>query len=117
MSEIWKEIKNFEGFYEVSNYGNVRSVSRLVKCRGGKLKQWNGKLLNTQDQANSSNKFGAYKAVVLSKEGKATRITVHQLVAEAFLPNFSRGMAINHIDGNPTNNHISNLEISNSSHN
>lgn len=117
MPEIWKEIKNYEGFYAVSSYGNVKSLPRKVKTKGGKLKNWYGGLLKPVVQKTRGNKLGKYLHVGLSKNGKTTTIQVHQLVAEAFLPNFVRGTILNHIDGNPSNNHISNLEISNDSHN
>lgn len=98
--EIWKPIKGFEGSYEVSNYGNVRSLDRMVKCLNG-YEHRNGKMLKPH-----KNKKG-YMSVSL---GKNNQKLVHRLVAEAFVPNPDNLPIINHIDENPSNNFSSNLE-------
>ena len=58
-----------------------------------------------------------YSIVVLSKDNKLKTFTVHQLVAQAFIPNFQKGTELNHKDGNPKNSSLDNLEVSNPSHN
>lgn len=112
MSEIWKDILGYETHYEISNYGNIRSKERLQKSSRG-----NG-MCTIKPKAKKifPDKRG-YFTVVLSLNGKLKTFTVHQLVAMAFLPNFTKGETINHIDGNKQNNHIDNLEKSNPSHN
>lgn len=109
--EIWKEIVGYEGLYEVSSHGRIRSLVHTVPCRGGKTRLVQGTVRKPQ-----YNKKG-YQIIVLSKDNKLKTFTVHQLVAEAFIPNFQRGTELNHKDGNPGNPHKDNLEISNPSHN
>ena len=97
--EIWKPVKDYEESYEVSNYGNVRSVDRMVKCLNGFEKR-KGKVL--KQSKNSS----GYYVVNLSRKSKL----VHRLVAEAFIPNPNNLPIINHKDENPSNNNVDNLE-------
>lgn len=105
MSEIWKDVTDFEGLYQISNFGNFRRhPDKQGKTRKNPKPLFRAKQLN---------RLG-YEYVGLSKQGKTVKKTIHQLVAAAFLPNFSYGTMLNHIDGIKTNNHISNLEISSS---
>ena len=90
--ELWLPIKGYEGLYEVSNTGYVRSIRR------------NNKLLKY-----NSTSYG-YKRVGLYKDGKQKFHTIHRLVAEAFIPNDNLLPEINHIDGDKQNNHVDNLE-------
>jgi len=101
--EVWKDIPEFEGLYQVSNLGNVRSLQR-VDSRGRKLK---GRLLKAALCSPT------YIGVNLSKNGKSKTITVHKLVAYAFLNHKPCGyeLVVNHIDTNPTNNNLNNLEV------
>lgn len=96
MEEIWKEIEGYEGEYEVSNLGNVRSLNYR---RSGKLK-----LLKQY-----TDKKG-YEYVRLSKNGKGKIYKVHRLVAMAFIPNPDNLPIVNHIDECKNNNMVSNLE-------
>lgn len=109
--ELWKDVKGFEDAYEISSLGRLRSKSRRVSCKGGKTRSVKGAI-----RKYSVNHRG-YALYVLSKPEGLTGITAHQLVAQAFLPNFQRGTELNHIDGNKLNNSVSNLELSNPSHN
>lgn len=110
--EIWKEIPGYEDCYEVSSEGRVRSKDHVVPCKGtnatrlvkGKLK----KLFISKT---------GYYITTLSKENKLMTFTVHQLVGLAFIPGFTKGTHLNHIDGIKTNNNVLNLEITNPSHN
>jgi hypothetical protein len=104
MEEIWKEIKGYEGLYEVSNFGNVRSLDRYVHTKGNGLRLHRGKILTPE-----TNKLG-YKRLHASKDGVSKHLLVHRLVAEAFLPNYNNYPVVNHKDENPSNNHVSNLE-------
>lgn len=109
--EIWKDVEGYEELYQVSNYGRVQSKEHIVPCRGNKTRVVKGKIRSPQ-----LNPKG-YSIVVLSKGNKLKTFTVHQLVALAFIPGFSKGTEINHKDGNPANPHVDNLEVSNPSHN
>ena len=98
--EIWKPIEGYEGLYEVSNLGRVKSLERYV----GKRHHIKEKYLT-----NDVNQKG-YCRVLLSMNGKAKHYAVHRLVAEAFIPNKQNKPQINHIDGNKANNCATNLE-------
>ena len=99
MQEVWKPIYGYEGIYEVSNFGNVRSVDR-IDFAGRHLK---GKLFSTKAKE-------GYVTVRLSKNRNITTFKIHQLVAEAFILNPEGKHCVNHIDGNKQNNHVENLE-------
>ena len=105
--EIYKDVLNYEGVYQVSNLGNVKSLERKVKhCMGG-FRLVKKMVLK---QAIGS---GGYFLVSLFKEGKQKTVRVHQLVAEAFLNHVSDGynLVINHINFIKTDNCVENLEI------
>ena len=110
LKEIWKSIKNYEGLYEISNYGRVKSINRLVKGRWGFTKI-NEKILNLVFDKDG------YLIVTLCKDGKQKVGKVHRLVAEAFLDNPNNYPVINHIDGRKENNNVENLEFCTQSHN
>lgn len=102
--EIWKSIKGFEDKYLISNFGRVLSLN----YRGIKN---NKKIMHLSD-----NKKG-YKVATLCSNGKASKIFVHRLVAEAFISNPDNYPIINHKDENPSNNFVENLEWCNHSYN
>ena len=95
MEEIWKDVVGYEGFYMVSNLGNVKRI----KCK----KHHDGKLLKPQ-------KGRSYLLVGLSKNGIQTSQRVHRLVAEAFIENPNNYPVINHINQNKHDNRVENLE-------
>lgn len=101
--EIWKDVVGYEGYYDVSNLGRVRSVDRFVSNMFGTNTLRKSKLKKLKDQ-------NRYKRVGLNKDGKKKLFLVHRLVAEAFIPNPNNLPEINHIDENPSNNNVSNLE-------
>lgn len=112
MTEIWKDVLNYEEQYQVSNLGNVRSKDRTVNATGNATRLVKGIVKKL-----CVNRAG-YAITALSKpNAKLWTVTIHQLVAQAFIPNFVKGTEINHIDGNKLNNAVSNLEVSNPSHN
>lgn len=112
MIEVWKDILNYEDQYQVSNLGNIRSKDRMVNTKGNATR-----LIKSAEKKLCVNRNG-YAITALSKPGTPLwTVTVHQLVAQAFIPNFVKGTEINHIDGNKLNNAVSNLEVSNPSHN
>lgn len=92
MEEIWLNINNYDG-YEVSNIGNIRSNSVWA----------NGKIMKLMNVCN-------YKRINLCKNGKATQLSVHRLVAEAFIPNPENKPFINHKNGIRNDNRVENLE-------
>lgn len=113
--EIWKDIKNYEGLYQVSNLGNVRSLDRIRKQfnhNGIATVKYKGRILKKQLQ-----KRTGYHTVTLYNNRKAKIKSVHRLVAEAFLENKNKYPVINHIDGNKQNNNVNNLEWCTQSHN
>lgn len=103
MEEIWKDIEGYEGFYQVSSLGRIKSLERRVKAR------YNYQVI--KEKIRKLNKTTAgYLYVVLSKEGINKTHLVHQLVAKAFLQKIDNLECINHIDENKENNSITNLE-------
>lgn len=103
MSEVWKDIDDYEGLYQVSNMGRVRSLDRIVKNHYS-FKQVKGRILKQ-----TSTKLN-YKRVTFSINQKQKSFLVHRLIAKAFIPNPHNCPIINHKDENPANNNISNLE-------
>ena len=101
MQEVWKPIEGYEGRYEVSNLGRVKSLSRTVINTGRVLKEkYNCFHL----------KRGGYHSVLLSKDTVKSTIQLHRIVAKAFLPNPENKKVVNHIDGDKLNNRVDNLE-------
>ena len=100
--EEWKPVDGYEGLYEVSNRGRVRSLDRFTT--GNRNRKIKGKILrNCHNQLN-------YCIVQLCKDGVPKKTRVHRLVASAFIPNDEGKPYVNHIDGDPSNNDVSNLE-------
>ena len=102
--EIWKDVVGYEGYYQVSNLGAVRSLDRVKKSGSGHhvIK---GKVLKTKKETNG------YLRVSLSVNGVKKLESVHRLVAKAFIPNDdSENLTINHKDCNKENNRVENLE-------
>lgn len=103
--EEWRNIIGFEGLYQVSNLGRLRSVDRKIWNPGKNCyRNQHGKILNL------SLDKGGYLRVTLSKEGKIKQYLVHRLVAMTFIPNPDNLPQINHIDECKTNNSVINLE-------
>lgn len=101
----WKPIVGYEGLYEVSDSGDVRSVDRVEKSDVWNLRTRKGRLLRKQT------KRSGYDSVNLYKGGHMKTYLVHRLVASAFVPNPNPGLTeVNHKNGNRTDNAASNLE-------
>ena len=104
MTEEWRPIEGYEGLYEISSYGRVRSLDKYVKSKSESYRLHKGKVLSPEKNTRG------YLSVVLSYNGKHKTITVHRLVAQAFLPNPDNLPEINHKDEDKTNNNVTNLE-------
>ena len=108
MEEIWKPIKGYEKYYEVSTFGNVRSLDRFIKCETifGNNKNFikKGRLLKPRTSKSRGLETGYYR-VMLNGKNKC----VHKLVAEAFIPNPENKPQVDHIDGDVCNNKVFNL--------
>lgn len=104
--EIWKDIPNYEGLYQISNFGNIRSIGRTIEhktCYGG-FYHIKGKLLKPKIE-----KDGYYR-ICLIKNGQKKFHRINRLVAQTFIPNPNNYLIVNHKDENKLNNKVSNLE-------
>lgn len=104
MEEIWKDVKGYEGLYQVSNFGKVKSVERVIIQRDGKIKKIRGAIKKQR-----LIKKG-YATVCLCKNCKSKFFLVHRLVAIAFVDNPFEYPCVNHKDECKTNNNAENLE-------
>lgn len=102
-NEIWKDIKGYEGVYQVSTTGRVKSLARLIKKEKG---TWN---LKERILVANVDCLGYHRAG-FSQRKQRKYFGIHRLVAEAFIPNPDNKKEVNHIDGNKSNNHVNNLE-------
>ena len=103
MQEIWKDIKDYEGLYQVSNLGRVKSLKKTIIRNNNYQQTFKEKILKPGLAKNG------YLTVMLFKNKKGKTHTIHSLVAKTFLNNGDGYRCINHIDGNKTNNKATNL--------
>lgn len=96
--EIWKDIKGYEGLYQISNTGKVKSLERYMNNR--KCEE----IIKVPSLTNKG-----YYRLPLCKYGKIKYYYIHRLVAEAFINNFENKPTVDHIDRNKSNNCVSNL--------
>lgn len=94
MEEIWKDIRGFEGYYQISNHGRLKSFKKMTQ----------GKIMSVKHSG------GWYLTVVLMADNQRLTKRIHRLVAEAFIPNPDNLPEVNHKDLNKQNNHVLNLE-------
>jgi hypothetical protein len=103
--EIWKEIEGYEGYYQISNFGRVRSVDRLIPFKGRPRKHKGCVIKGSLSGRNRD-----YVTVILKKRGECKNFNVHRLVAIHFIPNPDNKPTVNHKNGNKQDNSVSNLE-------
>ena len=104
--EVWKSIEGFEGFFQISNHGRIRSLDRYVNARNGGKRFEHGRIMK------SSINSRKYYILPLRKNGYVKTFRINRLVAIAFIPNPENKPEVNHIDGDKQNNHVKNLEWS-----
>ena len=104
IEEIWKPIEGYEGLYEVSNTGQVRSLDRYVKNGHSSYRLQKGRVLSP-----TKHRYG-YLFVILTCNGKHKMFLVHRLVAQAFILNPDNLPQVNHKDEDKSNNRVDNLE-------
>jgi len=104
--EIWKPVPNYQGHYEISSHGRVRSINKTVSSgiRHNTQVVRKGKVLKPNVKRNG------YLTVDLSKDNTVKTMTIHRIEAVTFLENPEDKPQVNHRDGNKSNNMISNLE-------
>lgn len=102
--EIWRSVLGYEGLYEVSNFGRIKSLDRYIPQRNNSRALRKGKILS------QSVIKGGYLRVPLAKNKIHEMCLVHRIVAKAFIPNPQNFKEVNHIDGNKQNNCVNNLE-------
>lgn len=102
--EIWKDVVGYEGYYQVSNLGQVKSLDRYVKYKRTGLRLIKGKILSQKTDRNG------YKCVLICIDNKRWYVTVHRLVALMFVPNPDNKPQVGHKDETKTNNRADNLE-------
>ena len=104
MTEIWKDIQGYEGFYQISNLGTVKSLERVVDKGNGILQHRKERIMNKRESVDG------YYIAKLNVNKKSTSIAVHILVARHFIDNPNNYPEVNHKDCNRKNNQVDNLE-------
>ena len=102
--EIWKDIKGYEGYYQISNMGRVKSLERTVRSGRGCYRTVSEKILKAGDNGHG------YLYVILRKDGKDKTCRINRLVAQAFLENPDNLPEVNHKNEDKTDNRVENLE-------
>ena len=111
-NEIWKDVIEWEEFYQVSNLGRIRAKERTLIYLDGSI----ARRISEKIRKPKLNKHTGYLMVGLNGKGKTQNVTVHSIVAKAFIENYEsfgigRGKCTNHKDGNKLNNNLENLEV------
>ena len=107
-NEIWKDIPGYEGAYQISNYGRVKSLQRTLPHKLHGIWHIKERILKVNHTGPGKNKYAG--VMLHNGHGNMTSMKIHRLVAEAFIPNPEGKPQVNHKDGNTLNNHMDNLE-------
>ena len=105
MEEIWRDVKGYEGLYQVSNFGRVKSLAKYKNGNGGSKFWIKEKILKPKKMENG------YLRVVLHKNGEKKYFQVHRIVYEAFVGKIPQGMQVNHINEIKSDNRLENLNL------
>ena len=108
--EEWKDIPGFEGYYQGSSFGRIRSVDRIINNNRGSTTRLCGNIMK-QHRAKKCNTDGYRMVVCLTKNSKHKRCLVSRLIYSAFYGPIPKGMQVNHIDENTENDSIWNLNL------
>lgn len=114
--EIWKDVVGYENIYEVSNFGRIRTKLRVIFYDRNLGRGLEKKTIYPKIRKPKLNKHTGYLMVGLNGKGKSLNVTIHSMVARAFINDYGCGKkgnskCVNHIDGNKMNNNLSNLEV------
>lgn len=104
MKEIWKDIQGYEGYYQISNYGNVKSLERIVCRKDGVVQVRKERIMSKRVSTDG------YYMAKLNVNNCSKSIAIHRLVAMHFIPNPNNLPEVNHKDCDRTNNRVDNLE-------
>lgn len=99
--EEWRDVEGYEGLYQVSNEGRVRSLPRTIETSNRQSRTYGGRVIHGCMSSTG------YRVVTLSKKARSS---IHRLVASAFVPNPDNKPCVNHINGDKTDNRPENLE-------
>lgn len=112
-NEVFKSVKGYEGIYEISNFGTLKSLARIIYDKNGiKLRVQKERIIKITKNR------GGYSAIMITDINKNTKtVKIHRLVAIAFIPNPENKKTVNHINGVKHDNRIENLEWSTYSEN
>lgn len=107
--EIWKAVPNYEGIYEASTHGRIRSLDREITDKRAGVRRIKGRILKTENKVNGA----GYQGISLCNSGIKEDFSVHQIIAQTFLEHEPKGYekVVNHIDGDRLNNKVENLEV------
>ena len=105
LTEYWKDIPGYEGFYQVSNLGNIKGLNRCVRRSNGRLSPIVGKPMKP-----TTTNWGYHRIMLTNNKKVRKGVRVHRAVALAFIPNPENKPEVNHINGLKTDNRLTNLE-------
>jgi len=116
MIEVWKDVVGWEEFYQISNFGRVKVKQRIMHYDKNVGRGVEKKTVNEKIRKQKFNKHTGYMMVGLNGKGKSKNMTVHSMVAKAFIKKYKaegigKGLCTNHKDGDKLNNNLENLEV------